>query len=57
MNDYSKATELLYTGLTAGGMDFGNPLTIPYYGTTAFKAGTVAEMQEVARDRFSYCRL
>ncbi len=56
MNDYSKATELLYTGLTAGGMDFGNPLTIPYYGTTAFKAGTVAEMQEVARDRFSYCR-
>ena len=56
MSDYSKATELLYTGLTANGMDFGDPLTIPYYGNTAFKASTVEEMQKTARERYSYLR-
>ena len=56
MSDYSKATELLYQGTEARGMDFSKPLVIPYYSTTAFKMQTLAEVREVVSKKFSYVR-
>ena len=47
MSDCTKATELLYQGTSVRGMDFGHPLVVPYYSTTAFKVQTLAEVREM----------
>ncbi len=56
MQDLEKGTGLLYQGLHARGMDFDNPLSLPYYSTTAFKVHDLASMREIAGNKFSYVR-
>lgn len=56
MSDCTKATELLYQGTSVRGMDFGHPLVVPYYSTTAFKVQTLAEVREMSSKKFSYVR-
>ncbi len=56
MSNYSQATALLYEGTEVRGLDFYKPLSIPYYCTTAFKATTLEEMQQIAATKFSYVR-
>ena len=55
-SNFSKSTQLLYEGTEVRGMDFNNPLTLPYYATTAFKVHTLAEVREMSSKRFSYVR-
>ena len=53
---FKKATEFLYKGKIAKGMDFNKPESFPLFNSTSFTMKSLEEVREAYASKFTYVR-
>ena len=51
MNDFTRASEILYAGEHVKGMDLKKPETLPIFETTAFTMNSLTELAEATAEK------